>query len=270
MAKVENIGIIGGGNMGEAIAAGIITSKLLPPDHLIISDPVAERREHLHSRYRVAVTEDNHELLQASNIVILAVKPQKMKSVIEEFSSNIDGRKLFISVAAGMTLTLLEETLGSGIPVIRVMPNMPALIGESATAMATGQWATDEDLETARRIFDSIGITVIVDEVLMDSVTGLSGSGPAYGFIIIEALADAGVQMGLDRAVAVTLAAQTLLGAAKLCLKGEKTPGQLKDMVTSPGGTTITGIKALEEGKIRATLMSAVEAATERSRKLGS
>lgn len=270
METVQKIGIIGGGNMGEAIAAGVTGGEIIAPANLIISDPLAARREYLRTHYAFTVTDDNQEVVRSSNIVILAVKPQKMKTVIENFASHIDGRKLFISVAAGITLTALENVLGSEIAVIRVMPNMPALIGEGATAISAGHWATDEDLEGARRIFDSIGVTVTVEESLMDSVTGLSGSGPAYGFIIIEALADAGVQMGLDRAVAVKLAAQTLLGAAKLCLKGDKTPGQLKDMVTSPGGTTITGIKALEDGKIRATLMSAVEAATERSRKLGS
>jgi len=174
-----------------------------------------------------------------------------------------------ISIAAGVTISSVEGILGARARVVRVMPNTPSLAGEGAAALAPGSNATDEDLALARTIFDGLGLTVLVDESLMDAVTGLSGSGPAYGFIIIEALTDAGVKMGLSRETALKLAAQTMLGAAKLCLEDGRTPSQLKDMVTSPGGTTIEGIKALEKGGLRATLMDAVEAATLRSKALG-
>ena len=217
----------------------------------------------------MGVTEDNRKAVKGADIVILAVKPQDMGTVLSELSPVIDNKKVVISIAAGITTGFIEGHLREGVRVIRAMPNTPALIGEGAAALACGKKGSEKDREMAGLIFSALGITVFVKEELMDAVTGLSGSGPAYGFVIIEALTDAGVRMGLSRDISLKLAAQTILGAAKLCLKGDKHPAELKDMVTSPGGTTIAGLKALEEGKIRATLMAAVEAAALRSKELG-
>jgi len=269
MFKGKKISIIGGGNMGEVIAAGIVSTGLVPATDLTITDVVTDRLDYLKKQYAVAVATDNKAVVKTADIVILAVKPQTMGNVLSELAPSVTKAKLIISIAAGIPVSFIEGYLKKGTRVIRVMPNTPALIGEGAAALAAGTAASEEDLALARKIFDSVGLTVIVNEDLMDAVTGLSGSGPAYGFIIIEALSDAGVKMGLSRDISLKLAAQTMAGAAKLCLKGDRHPGQLKDMVTSPGGTTIAGIKALETGKLRATLMEAVEAATLRSIELG-
>jgi pyrroline-5-carboxylate reductase len=269
MFKGKKISIIGGGNMGEVIAAGIVSAGLIPATDLTITDVVTERLDYLKKKYGIAVSSNNKTTVKGTDIVILAVKPQMMGTVLSELAPAVTKSKLIISIAAGIPVSLIEGYVKKGTPVIRVMPNTPALIGEGAAALAAGTTASEADLALARKIFDSVGVTVTVNEELMDAVTGLSGSGPAYGFIIIEALSDAGVKMGLARDVALKLAAQTMAGAAKLCLAGDRHPGQLKDMVTSPGGTTIAGIKALEEGKLRATLMEAVEAATLRSKELG-
>ncbi|MBN2538461.1 MAG: pyrroline-5-carboxylate reductase [Deltaproteobacteria bacterium] len=264
----KKICIIGGGNMGEALAGGIISSGLAQAENIIIHDIRRERLAYFRDTYHVGASDDITGAIETSDIVILAVKPQNMEEVLKKMADSVAAR-LVISIAAGITLGLIEEHLGGKTRAIRVMPNTPALIGEGAAALAGGKYATDSDIATARRIFDSVGITVVVKEELIDAVTGLSGSGPAYGFIIIDALAQAGVSQGLEAETALKLAAQTMLGAAKLCLKGDKTPAQLTDMVTSPGGTTIEGIKALRAGKIGETLASAVEAATTKSKELG-
>ena len=269
MFKGKKISIIGGGNMGEVIAAGIVSTGLVPATDLTVTDVVIDRLDYLKNKYAIAVATDNKAAVKTADIVILAVKPQAMGNALSELAPAVTKAKLMISIAAGIPTSFIEGYLKKGTRVIRVMPNTPALIGEGAAALAVGMAASEADLALARKIFDSVGLTVTVNEDLMDAVTGLSGSGPAYGFIIIEALSDAGVKMGLSRDTALKLAAQTMAGAAKLCLKGDRHPGQLKDMVTSPGGTTIAGIKALEEGKLRATLMEAVEAATLRSKELG-
>ena len=269
MLKGKKVGFIGGGKMGGVLAGGIISRRLVPASQVIVSDVATDRLHTLKKAYGVEVTQDNKEAAKEAQILILAVKPQSMAEVLSDLCSVVNKSHLVISIAAGIPIKFIEDRLKKGVRVIRVMPNTPALIGEGMSALATGAAATEADLAEARQIFDAVGLTVVVKEDLMNAVTGLSGSGPAYGFIIIEALSDAGVHMGLSRDIALKLAAQTLLGAAKLCLKGDKHPGELKDMVTSPGGTTIAGIKALEEGKIRATLMAAVEAATLRARELG-
>jgi len=270
MIKDKRVGIIGGGNMGEVLASGIIAGNLVAAENITISDVAEERRDYLKKKYGITTTEKNDDVVKGTDIVILAIKPQNMGDVLSEITGFVDESKLVISIAAGIRIKFMEGSLGKGAHVIRVMPNTPALIGEGATAIAGGKNATDEELAIARQIFDSIGISVTVREELIDAVTGLSGSGPAYVFAIIEALSDAGVKMGLARDIALKLSAQTLLGAAKLCIVSDKTPAQLKDMVTSPGGTTIAGLKALEDGKLRSTLMTAVEVATRRSKELGS
>jgi pyrroline-5-carboxylate reductase len=269
MLRGQKVTIIGGGNMGEVLARGIISAGLMDANNVTISDLERERLEYLSRNYGVNVTESNSEALENATVVILAVKPQTMGDVLREISGFIGGGELFISIAAGISLRFLEENLGGKVRVIRVMPNTPALIGAGAAALAPGGYATENDLALTREIFDSVGISIIVKEELIDAVTGLSGSGPAYGFMIIEALKEGGVKMGLSEDIALTLAAQTLLGAAKLCLSGDKTPSELTAMVTSPGGTTIEGIKALERGKLKETLVSAVKAATFRSKELG-
>ena len=269
MLKGKKIAIIGGGKMGGVIINGLVSRQLAPAQDVTVADKVKECLQGLKKTYGIATTEDNKKAVQAAAVVILAIKPQDMGSVLDELKPIIDNKKIVISIAAGISTGFIEGHLKGGARVIRVMPNTPALIGEGAAALTRGKHAAEKDLELAELIFGVLGITVVVKEELMDAVTGLSGSGPAYGFLIIEALTDAGVLMGLSRDVALKLAAQTMLGAAKLCLQGGKHPAELKDMVTSPGGTTIAAVKVLEAGKIRATLMAAVEAATLRSRELG-
>ena len=269
MVKGKKIGIIGGGKMGGVLLQGMISHRLLAPADIIVADVDSNRLEELKSAYGVRVTQDAKEAVRISNIVIVAVKPQIMEDILNVIAGTVTPAKLVISIAAGIPIELIKKTLKKGVHIIRTMPNTPALVGEGITALAAGPDVTEEEWAAARRIFDAVGLTVVVQEGMMDAVTGLSGSGPAYGFTIIEALADGGVQMGLSRDIALKLAAQTILGAARLVLAGDKHPGQLKDMVTSPGGTTIAGLRALEEGKIRSTLMAAVEAATMRSKELG-
>jgi len=268
MLKDKKIAVIGGGKMGSIIAQGLISREIISAKDITVTDIDADRRKILSSTMGLQVSDKNKETAKSAEIIILAVKPQNMAQTLKEIAPAINKSKTVISIAAGITTASIESNLTKGIRVIRVMPNTPALVSAGATAVTKGANATDEDIKLARTIFDAVGITVEVDEKLMDAVTGLSGSGPAYFFVIIEALSDAGVLMGLPRNLALKLAAQTMLGAATLCLQEGNHPAQLKDMVTSPGGTTATGLQALEEGKIRATLLAAVEAATKRSKEL--
>lgn len=268
MLDGKKIAIIGGGKMGSIIAQGIISKQIISGTAITVTDIDEERLKYLSSSLDLQVSAENKKTVKNADIIILAVKPQNMAQTLKEIASVINKSKLVISIAAGITTEFLESFLVKGIRVVRVMPNTPALLGTGATAVAKGANSTADDINLTRAIFNSVGITVEVEEKLMDAVTGLSGSGPAYCFVIIEALSDAGVQMGLPRDLSLKLAAQTVLGSAMLCLQGDKHPAQLKDMVTSPAGTTAAGLKALEDGKIRATLMSAVEAATKRSKEL--
>lgn len=264
----KKIGFIGAGNMGDALIRGLLASKLLPAEDLLAYDAAESRLEHLRKVHGVAAAASNRELAAASDVVILCVKPQVVAAVLDEIEQ-LPREHLVISICAGITLEQLETRLPMQ-PVIRVMPNTPALVLEGASALAKGMHATVEHLAIARAIFDAVGRTVVVEEHLMDAVTGLSGSGPAYVFTIIEALADAGVNLGLARPQAQELAAQTVLGAAKMVVEGAReSPAQLRAMVTSPGGTTIRGLQVLERAGLRGILMDAVEAAAKRSRKLG-
>jgi len=269
MLKSKSIGVIGGGKMGSALITGILSRDLVPAENVTVSDVVKERREDLKRACGVNASDDNKKTVKSADIVILAVKPQIMAEILQETAAVVDTKKLIISIAAGISTQYIEAYLKKGARVVRVMPNTPAMIGEGATAITSGAHATEGDMALALHIFEAVGIAVAVKEDLMDAITGLSGSGPAYGFVIIDALASAGVNMGISRDIALKLAAQTLLGAAKLCLRGDKHPAELRDMVTSPGGTTIAGLKALEEGRITATLIAAVEAATLRAKELG-
>jgi pyrroline-5-carboxylate reductase len=265
----RTVGFIGAGNMAEAMIKGLLHAGVVAPEQIAASEPRRERVAELKSKYGIHATAHNEDAMRRSEIVVLSVKPQILVPVCDEISPWVKPHGLVISIAAGVPISVIEGHLPARTRLVRAMPNTPALVGAGATALAAGSLATDDDLQTAHRIFDSIGKTVVLDEGQLDAVTGLSGSGPAYVFLIIEALSDAGVKMGLSRYNAQALAAQTVLGSAKLLLETGEHPGRLKDMVTSPGGTAIAGLHTLEAGGLRTTLINAVEAATRRSRELG-
>jgi pyrroline-5-carboxylate reductase len=267
--KEKTVGFLGAGNMGEAMIKGLTQVGLVPAASIAATDARPDRLDQIARQYGIRASADNRALVGESDVIILAVKPQIMATVLREIAPAVDGKKLIISVAAGVATRALREHLGKPARLIRVMPNTPALVLEGVTAIARADNLEAGDLDIARELFGAVGRVVVLDEDHLDAVTGLSGSGPGYIAIVIEALADGGVNMGLDRATAMTLAAQTVLGSAKLILETGIHPGQLKDMVASPGGTTIAGIAALEEGGVRRTFISAVERATLRSRELG-
>jgi pyrroline-5-carboxylate reductase len=267
--KGKRIGFVGCGNMGEALVKGLVEAHLVPAESILVFDSRAEQLAALDRRYGVRSAKSNVELVREADVVVLAVKPQIMAAVLGEIASSLSRRQLVISIAAGVATATIRGATKKDVRLIRVMPNTPALVLEGATAIAKAQGLEPGDLETAEEIFGAVGKVVVLEEDLMDAVTGLSGSGPAYVAVVIESLADGGVKMGLDRVTAMTLATQTVLGAAKLLLETAVHPGALKDMVSSPGGTSIAGIAALEEGGIRTTFIKAVERATLRSRELG-
>ena len=270
MLRDKKIGFIGAGNMGEALINGLLQSGLSISEKLYCSDARSERLAELQSRYGVQTVGDNCELTEQCDLIVLAVKPQSMGSVIQETAGALNDTKVVISIAAGVPLSAIAAVAGKPLRLVRAMPNVCVSVEAGATAVAPGEHARDGDLELAQAIFNSVGRCVIVlTESLLDGVTGLSGSGPAYVFVILDAMADAGVKVGLARPEALLLAAQTLMGAAKMHLETELHPGQLRDMVTSPGGTTIAGLHALEREGIRNAMMDAVEAATMRARELG-
>lgn len=267
--KGKKVGFMGAGNMGEALIRGLLKAELVPAEHLFATDVRLDRLKQLGDLYGIHTLSDNALLVKRVDVVILAVKPQIVHLVLHEVAPAVTAKALFISMAAGVPTASLRADLPKGCRLIRVMPNTPALVLAGVTAVARADGLQAGDLETAEEIFGAVGKVVVLEEELLDAVTGLSGSGPAYVALMIEALADGGVRVGLDRITAMTLAAQTVLGSAKLLIETGTHPGQLKDMVTSPGGTAIAGIQALEEGGVRRTLISAVERATLRSRELG-
>jgi pyrroline-5-carboxylate reductase len=269
MATKLSIGFLGAGKMGAALARGFIQAEFVGPKDIVAADPVAAARKYFADEIGTATTESNAEAAKAASVLILAVKPDQCPGVLAELRNQFTDHHLLISIAAGVTLAKLEGALPPGARVIRVMPNTPALVGAGASAFALGKSATAADGELAKGLLSAVGIAFQVKESLLDAVTGLSGSGPAYVYQFIEALSDGGVAAGLPRDLATQLAAQTCLGAAKMVLETGQHPGALKDQVTSPGGTTIEGLHALEKGKLRATVISAVRAATEKSKKLG-
>ena len=239
------------------------------PARIVASGPRRERLDQLRAAYGVDVATDNREVVARAGIVVLSIKPQIADRVLREIGGALRDGTLVVTICAGVDTATIEAATGDGVRVVRAMPNMPALVGAGATAIAVGARASEADLATARALFDAVGITVALDESHLDAVTGLSGSGPAYIFLILEALADAGVKVGLSRRDAQRLAAQTVMGSAKLLLDTDEHPGKLKDMVTSPGGTAIAGLHTLEQGGLRTTLINAVETATRRARELG-
>ncbi len=268
-ATITNkIAFIGGGQMAEALIGGLLAGRLCSAESIWATDPVPARCDHLKSQFGIRVGSANREAIAWADVVVLAVKPQTLPAVLSELGQAL-AQALVISIVAGVTIKAIAEQMGGAMRVVRAMPNTPALVREGMTALALGSAVSEEDSRVARTVFEAVGRVVLVEERLMDAVTGLSGSGPAYVFLAIEALADGGVQMGLPRQTAELLAAQTVLGAARLVLESGVHPAQLKDRVASPGGTTIAGLYQLEQGGLRATLMAAVEAATIRSKELG-
>jgi len=263
--QAVKVGFIGAGAMGGAIIRGLLAGAVAR-ENLIYYDPDPARQKQM-AELGVEAASDLATVMQAQ-VVVLAVKPQVMNAVLESIRKYAGRGNLIISIAAGVTLKTLEAALPES-RMIRTMPNTPTIVGAGMAALSPGSRATPEDVSLALEIFAAVGRAVVVEERLLDAVTGLSGSGPAYVAVFIEALTDGGVKMGLPRNLALLLATQTVIGAARLCLEGEMAPGALKDLVTSPGGTTIAGLHILEEGSFRGLVMSAVEAATLRSKELG-
>lgn len=269
MPQPYKIGFLGAGKMANALAKGFIKGGLTSASEVLASDPSSKAREQFEESVGAKTTDSNQAVIDFAKVLFLAVKPNLITEVLEEARDRIKTDRLIISIAAGVPLAKLEGNLKLGARVIRVMPNTPALVEQSATAIALGKNATDEDGQTAHELFSSVGLAFEVKEALMDAVTGLSGSGPAYCYLMMEALSDGGVAAGLPREIATQLAAQTLLGSAKMVLETGNHPGQLKDMVTSPGGTTIEGVHQLEQGSFRAAIMNAVRTSANKSRQLG-
>jgi pyrroline-5-carboxylate reductase len=263
------IGFLGTGQMATALAKGWIAAGLARADRTTGSDPISAARGKFQEVSGAKAHEDNRAVVSASDVLILAVKPQSMPKLLAEIAPAISARHLIVSIAAGITLNQLADRLGTGRRLVRVMPNTPCLLGASASGFCPNDAANPEDIELVQKLLDAVGTAFRLPEHLLDAVTGLSGSGPAFVYLMIEALSDGGVRMGLPRDVATALAAQTVLGAARMVIETGMHTGVLKDMVASPGGTTIAGLHALERAGVRGALMDAVEAATRRAMELG-
>lgn len=263
------LAVIGGGNMGEALAKGMVNARYAETDALIIAEPVEARARYLRETHGFQVVSTPAEAAGRAERVVFAVKPQVLGAVLSSLKGVIGPKHLLISIVAGATTRRYTEAFGDATRIVRVMPNTPALLGLGAAGLAAGGATAPGDMAEAKKMLESVGKVVEVPETLMDAVTGLSGSGPAYVFVFIEALADGGVRAGLPRDQATLLAAQTVLGAAKMLIETGEHPGRLKDMVASPGGTTIAGLHALEQGGFRSAVIDAVLAATRRSAELG-
>ncbi len=262
------LGIIGGGNMGEALLKGILKAEIYNNSEIIVAEISESRRKIINENYKVKTTDSLKTAIEFSNIIIIAVKPQVIDNVLNEIKNLSITDKLFISIAAGVKIEKFESILGEDKKIIRVMPNTCAFVLESMSALSCNKNVSKKDLENALKIFNAIGETVIIDENQLDAITGLSGSGPGYIAVILEAFTDAGVLVGLSRDVAEKLVIQTFLGTLKLKLGSGKTFSEIKAMVTSPGGTTINGIFELERGNLRSTIMNCVKKATDRSKEL--
>jgi pyrroline-5-carboxylate reductase len=269
MAVFPRLGFLGGGKMATALVRGLLAAKLTTPDRITASDVLPEARSALSAASGIRAVAANRIVVEASDALFLAVKPQVMATVLAEIKPLLTPGHLVISIAAGVTLKQLSASLGTDRRIIRVMPNTPCLVGASASAYSLGAAATADDGSLVERMLNAVGRSYLLPEHLLDAVTGLSASGPAFVAVVIEALGDGGVRMGLPRDVAMALAAQTVFGTAKMVLEAGLHPAQLKDMVASAGGTTIAGLHALERGGLRGTLMDTVEAATRRAAELG-
>ncbi len=269
MAEDITIAFVGAGNMAGALIRGLIGTKTIPSAHIIAADPDPDRLKLLESELAVRVTKSNDAAVEKAHVVVLATKPQVFGKVLPRLAASLTPGTLVISIAAGISTRIIERMLPDGTHVVRTMPNTPALVGAGATAVAAGTHATDEDVTLAQKIFESVGIVVRVPEGQIDAVTGVSGSGPAYVFAMIEALRDAGAKEGLPEATALELASQTVLGAARLLVERGEAPEALREKVTSPGGTTVAGLQALDAHGFRDAVLGAVHAATRRSTELG-
>jgi pyrroline-5-carboxylate reductase len=269
--EAENIrvGFLGAGRMATALSKGLVSARFTKADQIAAYDPLAPAREAFSAETGARVLASNAEVARAANLIVVAVKPQHVSPVLEEIRGDLGSGHLVISIAAGVPLRTLAAALDPGVRIVRVMPNTPCLVGVGASAYALGGAATALDGALVGKLLETVGLAFELSEELLDAVTGLSGSGPAYIYQVIEALSDGGVLMGLPRDVAGKLASQTVLGAAQMVLQTGQPPAVLKDAVASPGGTTIAGLHALESGGLRAALMNAVRAATLRSRELG-
>jgi pyrroline-5-carboxylate reductase len=262
------IGFIGGGNMAEALIKGIVqSSKFKIPSDILVSEPREERRKYLEESYRVRTTNSNREVTSSCNIIILAIKPQNMDAVLDEIADLITDEKTVVSIAAGITFSYLQSKLNTK-KLIRVMPNTPSIVQEGMSVISLCECFSDKDIATVRGIFMSVGKVLTLPEKYMNAITALSGSGPAFIALFIEAMIDAGVKMGLSRDNAMELSIQTLIGTAKLLETGMP-PEKLREMVTSPGGTTAEGLKVFESNGLREIVMDAIEAATRRAEELG-
>jgi len=271
MGAELSVGFLGAGKMASALASGLARAGLARAERIMASDvsPQAQAAFVEAVGAGARATGFNPDVVKFAQVLIVAVKPDQVTEVLKDIAAGVTDQHLILSIAAGVTLAQMEACLPEGSRVVRVMPNTPALVGASASGFALGKAASPEDARTTASIFSAVGVALQVKEALLDAVTGLSGSGPAYAYLMIEALSDGGVAAGLPRDAATKLAAQTLLGAAKMVLDTGLHPGALKDMVTSPGGTTIEGVHELEKGGVRAALMNAVRAAAEKAKKLG-
>ena len=254
--------------MGEALLSRLVFENIFDPCQILISDPVASRQSFLADRYGVQVTGNNVDAAEASELLLLAIKPQIFSQVTQQILGSLNSSAVIVSILAGISLAQLESAFPSH-AVIRAMPNTPAQVGAGVTAIARGTHVSDDQFSLAKKVLSAVGSVVEVPESMMDAVTGLSGSGPGYIALVVEALADGGVASGLSRAIAMQLAIDTVLGTAKLLKESQLHPGELKDRVTSPGGTTIAGVAMLEERGLRSALIEAVKAATARSKELG-
>ena len=263
------LGIIGAGKMGAALVRGILKAKIYNKNEIIISDIDSDKLHSLKNEHGVKITKDNKELSKSSEITIFAVKPGDIKALLNEIKNHTSKKKIYISIAAGIKTSFIEKMSGKELKIARVMPNKAAIVQEGAFGIYFNKYIDNRDKDVVQDIFGSLGeVAIVDDENLIDAVTGLSGSGPAFVAIFSEALADAGVKMGLHRDVASKLSFQTILGTAKLMLETNIHPSKLKDMVSSPGGTTITGIHELEKKGFRDAVISAVEASTKKSKEL--
>ena len=267
MLEGKTIGFIGGGNMAEAIIKGLLSGGV-PADAIVVAEPLPPRRNFLSSEYAAVVSDDNLDVASRADIIVLAIKPQVAASVLSALEPAILPGKLFISIMAGISTLFIEKALTKGVHVVRAMPNTPALIQAAATAICAGRNVDDADMAAARSIFEQVGTVAEVVEKQMDAVTGLSGSGPAYVYTFIEALSDAGVKNGLARETARDLALQTVIGAARMLVETGEHPALLREKVTSPGGTTIAAMHALEKGSFRGIVIDAVDAACNKAKEL--
>ncbi|HAW60474.1 MAG TPA: pyrroline-5-carboxylate reductase [Actinobacteria bacterium] len=269
MLRVTRLALIGAGRMGEALLKGILQSGALKPDRVVVSDVRRKRLTQIEADYGVGIASDNVAAVKGADVILLAVKPQQLDEVLNEIADHLGESQVLISIAAGVSTNHIYDKVKKSLPVVRVMPNSPALVGAGISVVSPGKHATKEATELTVSIFSSVGEVVQLDEKFQNATTALSGSGPAYFYLFVEALIEAGIKAGLARDVATKLVVETMIGAGTMLKKTGKHPALLKDMVTSPGGTTIAALEVFEEAGFRAGVFKAIEAAMKRARELG-